>query len=60
MVGLDALRGNGHNLNSLRYVDIAAETAKLDPTEKMREVDKKHSASESRMNALLAEFGFEV
>ncbi|MCK6545747.1 type I restriction-modification system subunit M [Myxococcota bacterium] len=63
VVGLDEIEKNDWNLNLSRYVETADAEEKVDVAEaiaKLRELEKKRTEAEARMNAFLKELGYEA
>jgi type I restriction enzyme M protein len=63
VVGLDEIEKNDFNLNISRYVETADAAEKLDVATaiaKLRDLEMKRNAAESRMNGYLKELGFDA
>lgn len=63
VVDLATIRENDYNLNISRYVDITEPEEKLDVAAeltKLRKIEAERTQAENRMNALLAELGYEA
>jgi type I restriction enzyme M protein len=63
VVGLDEIAKNDFNLNINRYVETADAVVKVDVAAaivKLRELEKRRSEAEGRMNGYLKELGYDA